>query len=288
MLSEVRASQPGLCGVVHAAMVLDDGPLLGQTGERLARVLAPKWCGAWHLHNLTLGDALDCFVLFSSATTVVGNPGQGSYVAANLTLESLAQWRRAQGLPGLAMGWGAIKDVGVLTRHAGVEALLQQRTGMAATPARQALAELGRMLSAQACSVAVAQFNLQRLGELLPSARAPRFSALAPQGGGEGAGLVRQTLAERLGGAAADAQREMVVQTLREHLARILGTPAGQIDIERPLSDLGLDSLMAVELADALEREVARPVSVMQMIQAASALVVADQLLASVQAQVHA
>ncbi len=287
VLADVRQTLPPLRGVVHAAMVLDDGPLLGLDAGRLNTVLAPKLRGAWQLHRQTLGDALDCFVLYSSATTVIGNPGQGAYVAANRYLEALVQWRRAQGLPGLAMAWGAIQDVGVLTRHAGVQALLQQRTGMAATPAAQALAELGAMLGAGAGVVSVAQFNLQRLAELLPAARSPRFATLAPQGGGDAAGAGRESLVARLSGLPADARRPLVVETLKEHLARILGTAAGQIDIERPLADMGLDSLMAVELADALERDIGRPVSVMQMIQAASANAVADLVLGATEAAAH-
>ena len=97
-------------------------------------------------------------------------------------------------------------------------------------------------------------------------------SALRPAGGDAGE-LGGQTLAERWPGVAADARRPLLLDVLRGHLSRILGTPAAQIDVERPLADLGLDSLMAVELAQALEVEVGRPVSVMQMIQVKSFVV---------------
>ena len=288
VLSQVRAGQPPLRGVLHSAMVLDDGPMLTQTGARLQPVLAPKLAGAWHLHELTQGDALESFIVYSSATTVIGNPGQGNYVAANLYLEALVQWRRAQGLPGLAIAWGAIKDVGVLTRNTTLDAQLQQRSGLAATPAHLALAELGRMLACGASVVSVAQFNVQRLTELLAAARAPRFTRLAPKSGGEVAGIARQTLAERIALVPAEQRRPLVLDTLREQLGRILGTTAAKIDLERQLPDLGLDSLMAVELAQSLEAEVGRPVSVMQMIQATSALAVAELLLAGFETPAHA
>ena len=287
VLAEVRITMPPLVGVLHSAMVLDDGPVLTLNGERLHNVLAPKLVGAWHLHQLTQGDALREFIVYSSATTVVGNPGQGNYVAANLYLESLVQLRRAQGRPGLAIAWGAIKDVGVLTRHSGLDVLVAQRSGIAATPADQALAELGQMLGAGAAVVSVAQFNVQRLGDLLAATRTPRFAALAPQGGLDSAGAVRQSLAERMPGTAAADRRPLVTDTLREHLGRILGTAAGKIDLERPLPELGLDSLMAVELAQSLEKEVGRTVSVMQMIQASSAMAVADMLLQGFEAPAH-
>jgi NAD(P)-dependent dehydrogenase (short-subunit alcohol dehydrogenase family) len=112
ILAEIDRDLPPLKGIVHAAMVLDDALLTNLDGERLRKVLAPKILGAWHLHNLTKKLPLDLFVLYSSATTFLGNPGQGNYVAANMYLESLAAMRRAAGLPALCVSWGAISDVG--------------------------------------------------------------------------------------------------------------------------------------------------------------------------------
>ena len=287
VLDKVRASMPPLRGVLHSAMVLDDAPMLLLNRDRLMTVLKPKIDGAWHLHHQTLGDPLDSFVLYSSATTVVGNPGQGNYVAGNIYLQALAQWRRASGLPALSIAWGAIRDVGVVTRTAGLANLLEKRSGIAATDSDQALAELGRMMASGAVAVSVAPFNVQRLAEMLQVAMAPRFRPLAPEGA-EAGGAARETLAERWASTPADARRPIVVDVLRDHLARILGTASAQVDIERPLSDMGLDSLMAVELATSLEREVGRPVSVMQMIQASSAAAVADTLIASLEPAAHA
>jgi phthiocerol/phenolphthiocerol synthesis type-I polyketide synthase C len=95
---ETRARCRPLKGVVHAAAVIDDGLVRNLDAEQMRRVLAPKILGARHLDELTRDLALDLFVLFSSATTVFGNPGQASYVAANAFLEALAEHRRASGL----------------------------------------------------------------------------------------------------------------------------------------------------------------------------------------------
>src|SRR6202023_3645672 len=81
------------------------------------RVLAPKILGALHLHEATRAHALDWFVLYSSATTLFGNPGQAAYVAANLGLEALANERRSLGLPVTCIGWGPIADAGYLARN---------------------------------------------------------------------------------------------------------------------------------------------------------------------------
>jgi acyl carrier protein len=123
---------------------------------------------------------------------------------------------------------------------------------------------------------------------MMQSAMAPRFKPLAPEGGVDLGGAARETLADRWPHTPADARRPIVVDVLRDHLARILGTASSQVDIERPLSDMGLDSLMAVELATSLEREVGRPVSVMQMIQASSAAAVVDSLITILEPAEHA
>ncbi len=267
MLAGIRASMPPLVGVFHAAAVIEDAPILQIDAERLRRVLAPKLMGAWNLHNATLTDKLEMFVLYSSSSVLVGNPGQASYVAANLYLDSLARFRRAQGKPALSIGFGAIKDAGFLTRNAAVEEMLRTRTGMDATPAADALADMGRLLAAGATCATVAQFNLARLGQSLSSARAPRFRPLVPDDLGTLAGAAG-TMAAALEAMDDTERRATLLDLARAHVGRVLGTGAQQVDVERPLSEMGLDSLMAVELAEGLEQEIGRPVSVMQMIQA--------------------
>ncbi len=276
VIGEIGATMPTLRGVVHAAMVLDDGPIMKLDGERLRRVLAPKLLGAWHLHEATLGHELDHFVMYSSGTTVVGNPGQGNYVAANLYLDALAQHRRALGLPALAVAWGAIKDVGVLARNVGVEEMLQNRTGMGSIPAAEALTDLGRLMAVGANRVSVAQFNLQRLGTLLPGTRTPRFLPMASENVVAQLMQSSETLASVLAGTPADERRGVVIARLREHVGRVLGTGAGQVDVERSLPEMGLDSLMAVELAESLEQDVGKPISVMQLIQAGSVVAISE------------
>ncbi|MBU6352401.1 MAG: SDR family NAD(P)-dependent oxidoreductase, partial [Chloroflexi bacterium] len=103
---------PALRGIVHAAGVLDDGLLRAQNPERFAAVMQPKADAAWHLHTLTQGLELDFFVAFSSMASLVGNPGQSNYAAANGFLDGLMQARRRVGLPGLSIAWGPWAEVG--------------------------------------------------------------------------------------------------------------------------------------------------------------------------------
>ena len=146
VIRRIGEDLPPLRGVLHTAMVLDDGLLNNLSSERFDRVLRPKVEGAWNLHQATRDLELDFFVLYSSATTTVGNPGQANYVAANAYLESLARQRRAEGLPGLAVAWGAIGDAGYLARHAEVSESLARRLGRQSLSAREALQGLEQIL----------------------------------------------------------------------------------------------------------------------------------------------
>lgn len=266
-LDEVRCKLPPICGVIHAAAVIEDAPVVMIQPELVEKVQSAKMLGAWHLHQLTQGDPIEAFVLYSSSAGLVGNPGQGIYVGANLFLDMLARQRRAAGLPALSVGWGAISGAGFLTRNAHVEDMLASRAGMAATPYRMALAELGRLLAVGACQVSASQFNVMRLGQSLPATRLPRFRKFVPPGinvNGDGA----DSMAAALEVMSETERSEALFSLVRELIAKVIGAAPSQIEADRTLAELGLDSLMAVELAELLEQQVGKPVSVMQMIQA--------------------
>ncbi len=128
MLAASQTLAP-LRGIIHAAGVLDDGILLHQTIERFERVMAPKVQGSWYLHTLSENLPLDFFVCFSSVASLLGNAGQANYAAANAFVDALAHQRRAMGLPGLAINWGAWSEVGLaaeMAQRAEVESLSPQ------------------------------------------------------------------------------------------------------------------------------------------------------------------
>lgn len=275
VLATIRAEMAPLKGVIHSAAVIEDAPVMNLTAAQIERVFAPKLLGAWNLHEATRGDALEMFVLYSSSSAVVGNPGQGAYVAANLYLDSLALYRKSLGLPALSVGWGAIKDAGFLTRHRNVADMLKTRSGLDATPAREALADLGRLCQAGATRVSVARFDLSKLGQMLPGARVPRFLPIVPKNAAASL-QAEETLAELVKKTPEGERRELVLARVREHGARVLGSSASQISVDEPLANLGLDSLMAVELAGGLERDLGQPVSVMQMLSAGSLRAIAE------------
>lgn len=260
VLERAARALPPIRGVLHTAMVLDDGLIANLDAERFARVLRPKVEGAHNLDRATRGLDLDFFVLFSSAAATVGNPGQGSYAAANAYLESLARRRQAEGLPGLAVGWGVIGDVGYLARNTEFSESLARRLMKDALQSRDALGGLERLLSTSTHAPAEASSVYARIdwrstrGEL-PILAMPAFrDIVAENAAGPVDGDRRIDLRAALRGLDASEARGLVTRLLVDEVARILRIPTDDIDPQRPLTEMGMDSLMALELRMAVEQ----------------------------------
>lgn len=258
LFAEVRATMPPVVGAVHAAMVLDDGILSNLDAERFQRVLAPKVLGAVHLDRLLRGETLRYFVLFSSVTTLIGNPGQANYVAANAYMEGLARRRRQKGLPALAIGWGPITDVGVVARSERLQEGLQRLTGVTGMRAREALGLLEEALAlpdagSQAAVMTVTASGSSFGAERLAVLRSPTYEAFVRPGNfseGEGERIDLQALAAREG---VKAARRKAADVITAEVAGVLQLKEDDISPVRPLGEVGLDSLMALELVMKLE-----------------------------------
>src|SRR5262249_1510513 len=186
VLTEIDRTLPPLRGVVHAAMVLEDSTVLNLDREQMHRVLAPKMSGAWNLHTQTLGRDLDHFILFSSLSSVLGHAGQGNYAAANTFLDALAHYRRALGLPGLTLNWGALAEVGYIARRRALNDRLE-RQGVIGIPTRQALVMLERAIHRDATHLGVMRIDWSRWSRAgATSLVSPRIAHLIPLSEGSG------------------------------------------------------------------------------------------------------
>jgi acyl carrier protein len=251
----LKAHMPPLRGVVHAAMVIEDALLCDIDAGQLHRVLAPKIMGALHLHEATHGSALDFFILYSSATTLFGNPGQAAYVAANMALEALADERRALGLPATCVAWGPVADVGYLARNELLLEALVGRMGGAALRAEQALLALEPLLAPGTANFALLDFDWAALSRSLPASQAPKFSRLARSVMGEPSAHTESVhdLRRRLGALGGAELAAALTEIVRAEVAEILRMAPERIEVAIPLLDMGMDSLMAVELAASIE-----------------------------------
>ena len=264
MVELARKTCPPIKGVLHAAAVFDDALVQNLDAARMEAVIAPKLLGAWNLHQATLGIPLEHFVLYSSITTAIGNPAQANYVAANAGLEGLAEMRRQLGLSAVCVGWGPIGDAGYLTRNEAVRDSLGQRLGKPPLRTLQALNELDHLLP-QGGSLAVANFDWNTLARLLPSATRGRFSVLNRSLKSTGLSENEADFQTLIAGKSPEEVAVIVQQQVVTEVAQILAIGADRIDPTRSLHDLGLDSLMAVELALGLEHRFGIQLPVMML-----------------------
>ena len=252
------SSLPPLRGVVHAAGVLDDGVLLEQSLARFSTVFAPKVQGAWNLHTLTLDQPLDFFVLFSSIASLLGSPGQGNYAAANAFLDALAHHRRGLGLPALAIDWGPWEDGGMWTESAEKQKRRQSANGIGTIGAEAGFECFERLLYEDRTHAAVLPVNWRELLQQFPPGGAPPILADLAQEVESHArasemGARDTRLLERLAAALPAERLDIVTSFVGAQVLKVLGLDSSRpLDSRQPLSELGLDSLMAVELRNSL------------------------------------
>lgn len=264
-----QSGHPPICGVIHAAGQLQDRTVQQLDPASLYAVLRPKLIGSWLLHQYFAQHPLDCFVLFSSAASMLRAPGQGNYAAANSFLDALAHYRHAVGQPALAINWGAWGASGMATD--GDRAARLARQGMGMLVPEQALEVLGQLLHHEACQLGVMAIDWPRLWQANPEVAAvPLLRQLTE---------AAQTVAllqddRRLGGTlrAAHAQeRAALLQTyLTNQVAHVLGLPAAKLNLQQSLQHLGMDSLMALELKNWAEVELGISVPMVQFLQGPS------------------
>jgi len=285
LLSDIAARGTPLKGVLHSAMVIDDGLVRNLDHERFAAVLAPKLAGAWNLHRATRDARLDFFVVYSSATTFLGNPGQSSYVAANSFLEALIAQRRAAGLPGTYMAWGPLDDVGFLARNAGTREALQARIGGLSISSAEALAALERALLTMNAGEAVVRLDWPALSLGMPAARARRYTELHARGNHEPARQGGAQMRDQILSLSFAEALRLVQETLQAQIARILHMSPEKIETGRSILDMGMDSLMGMELGMAVEESFQVKLSIMTMAEGATVHSLAQRIVESIQTQ---
>jgi len=262
LLAGVPAEHP-LTAVVHVAGVLDDGVIDLMTPDRLDRVLRPKVDAAWHLHELTRDLNLSAFVLFSAAAGTLGSPGQGSYSAANVFLDALARHRRAQGLAGVSLVWGMwAEEGGMAGRLGAADRERVARGGVLPLSAADGLALFDAAVSETEPVPVLARLNLAALrasaaaGTLLPLlhrlVRTPVRRAAEPAGPA-GAPATAESRADQLAGLSEAARQRTVLELVRREVAAVLGYASKDlVGAEQAFTELGFDSLTAVELRNRL------------------------------------
>jgi acyl carrier protein len=255
---------PPLRGIIHAAGVLDDGSLLQQSWSRFEKVMAPKIEGAWHLHALTQHMPLQFFVLFSAGAALLGSPGQSNYAAANAFLDGLAHYRHQQGLSALSINWGPWTEVGMA---AALDAQNWKRWaahGINFITPKEGVQILGQLLSQNKTNVAVLPIDWtifkQQAGE---AQNQSLFQELTRTVGLTHASVEASSaepkLLQQLLNLPPVEQHQKLLEHVQEQVGKVLGLDPTQLtDLHQGFTDLGMDSLMAVEISKRLQSSVGK------------------------------
>jgi acyl transferase domain-containing protein/acyl carrier protein len=243
-----------LRGVVHAAGVLDDGVLSEQTAARFANVLRAKVHGAWNLHRLTVDEDLDFFAMFSSISALFGSAGQSNYAAANAFLDGLARFRQQQGLPAISIGWSPWAQAGMAAAMKPRERSRLSQLGLGFLEPEQGVALLELALGRPEAELGALLLDVARLRRSLGSLPVP--SLLRTLVGTQAEAPTEELLA-RLKAVPRAGRRKALEDLLRSEVQRVIGV--ANVPSQQPLQELGLDSLTALELRNALAARVGRP-----------------------------
>lgn len=253
LLDQVQQQMPPIRGVMHAAGTLDNGLLIQLQAAQFHSVARAKILGGWNLHQQLQAQPLDFFVMFSSLAAAIGSPGQSNYSAANAFLDGLAEHRRAQGLPGLSIGWGPWSEVGMASSVHTLDKLAEHGMGM--VPLAAGLNLLEELVAEQRQgAMAVLPMHWARWGESFPLASIlPYFSLLVPQGNKSQSSAQARITSEMLQQMSEAAQIEVLQSTVHRAVCQAMRIDGDGLDVNTPLTAAGLDSILALELKSRIE-----------------------------------
>ncbi len=261
LLETVKTSLPPLAGVVHAAGVLDDGVLAQQSWERFRRVMAAKVDGAWNLHQMTQDLSLDFFICFSSISSMLGNAGQGNYAAANAFLDALAHHRRALGLPSLTVNWGPWERVGMAANLGDRDRARMANEGLGTIDLKQGLQVLGMLLGSSTTQIAAVPLNWAKFLRKFPANAYPvvlsELAAALPQETPASVAVLSPAqLQQQLQVGAVEERQTLLVAYLQDLVSKFLGLPpSAPPEPDRALAELGMDSLVSIQLRNRIKTE---------------------------------
>ena len=241
-----------LKGVIHTAGVLDDGLLQNLSWEQFRKVMAPKVQGTWNLHQQTQELELDFFVCFSSMASMLGSSGQGNYAAANGFMDAVAKYRRGHGLPGLSINWGPWASGGMAARLETQHQSRLESIGMRTIQSNEGMVALENLLLGSQSQVGVFPVNWSQFLTRVPGVE--KMLLLSDLISTQLSLPQKSGLLEKLEAIGIGERMELFTTHIQSMVAQALGLKDGQkLERRQSLFDLGLDSLMTVELKNRIE-----------------------------------
>ncbi len=287
IFKQIESDMPPLKGIQHAAMVLDDGSIPEMTPKRYMKVFKPKAIGCWILHQQTKSLDLEHFICYSSISSVFGNPGQVNYAAANNFLDNFAYWRRSQGLAATTINWGVIGEVGFVARdnqQSGNINELLDKQGWKAFSLQQASDILENTLLTNPTQRIAIDTDWATVGKFFPhSTESSRFEHLIKQTSlslESGMKISEANLKSSLLKESNHSEAtKLLQQALKKTFARVLGASTDKLDITEPVTQYGLDSLMANQIRNWVQSNISIDYSMMQIMKGPSIAEMTEELL---------
>lgn len=253
LIKGIRSGDQPLRGVFHLAMVIDDAPLAVLNRDRMRSVIEPKAYGAWLLHERTRDMKLDCFVLYSSVSSIFGNPAQGNYGAANAFLDALAHHRRALGLPALTMNWGVLGGEGYVARNERVAEFLARQGTTELSPG-EVMSLMESSLNAGSTQVMAIRVDWAKWRQFFRGmSENPLLERIFASVEGSESGGGASDWRQKIEAASPEELEGIIGLAVRDAVGSVLRVKPETLRDDQPLTDLGLDSLMGVEIENSIE-----------------------------------
>lgn len=276
LFKQIETAISPLYGIFHAAALLDDAPLSELNEQRMNQVMAPKVQGAWNLHLATTQMKLKHFVMFSSVSSLIGNARQANYVAANTFLDQLAVYRQNLGLSATSVNWGAINAAGMAADNKNVETHLQLM-GMNAFSAEHAMEAFSKVNVYQPAQIGIMDVNWHRWSQYEPKGgSSPRFIELVNAESESEDQASDHSLINQLQTLELNDRLEMLSLLIAEQVSETLRLPSDSIELTQPLTEMGIDSLLGVELQISLNMKFGIELSALELIKGNSIFQIAE------------
>jgi acyl transferase domain-containing protein/threonine dehydrogenase-like Zn-dependent dehydrogenase/short-subunit dehydrogenase/acyl carrier protein len=258
VFNNIKEDLPALTGIFHGAMVLDDGFLLDMNADRFMKVLKPKVDGAMNLHQLSKELKLENFVVFSSISSLIGNIGQANYVAANAFLDSFAHWRKGQNLPVSIVNLGVLKESGVVSRNENIEKILEG-SGINGFSNKQVMQGVEFIIKEKPTQVGFFDLNWGVISKSFGKSGVALFSEVDKLNTNEEEALteIQAKNREEILSLDANGQHEFIVTLLQKQLGKILKLPAANINPDKGINLLGVDSILTIEFMSMIKESLA-------------------------------
>jgi acyl transferase domain-containing protein/NADPH:quinone reductase-like Zn-dependent oxidoreductase/acyl carrier protein len=284
LFNKINTTMPPIRGIVHCAMVLDDCLLVDLNKQRFKTVMMPKVAGALNLHKLTKDMPLDFLISYSSISALIGNPGQGNYLVANSFLDSFSHYRRAMGLQATSINLGVLGEVGVASRNTDVLDMLEG-AGVKGLTTSQALESLEWVIASKPVQIGFFDIDWAQWARLVPkTAKSFRLSELVKADDNESTSSKLVEIKENLAGLDMHGKQSFMEGLLLEGLSKVLRIPASKIASNVSISNLGIDSLMMVELSVVIQEKFGIEVTAIELLSGSTAINLASQILKRVEA----